>query len=76
MPTGLLTAFDLIALGQLYEGQQRFAEARPLLQRSVDIFESADGGDEYAIAARMTLVLLEHATGNTEDADRPCAPFP
>ncbi|MBI4923895.1 MAG: CHAT domain-containing protein [Devosia nanyangense] len=67
-PDDVLTAFDLIALGQLYSGQQRFAEARPLLQRAVAIFETSDENRRSAAAGRMALSFLELATGDAPTA--------
>ncbi|MEO6012604.1 MAG: CHAT domain-containing tetratricopeptide repeat protein [Devosia sp.] len=69
-PEDVLTGFDLIALGQLYSGQQRFVEARPLLQRAVAIFESAEDGRRLAAVGRMALSFLEYATGNSGEAER------
>lgn len=63
-----LTAFDLIALAQLYSGQQRFAEAEPLLARAVSILDVRDETRRTAVVARMALSGLLHARGDTPGA--------
>lgn len=60
-PDHILTGFDLIALGQLYSGQERFDEARPLLERGVEVLAASPDGGSSVIAARAALSFVERA---------------
>ncbi|MBX3579787.1 MAG: tetratricopeptide repeat protein [Rhizobiaceae bacterium] len=63
-PDNVLTGFDLLGLGLLYSGQQRFAEAEPLLDRALKIL----GGTHSGTAARNALSFLKFASGEKDEA--------
>lgn len=64
----VLTGFDLMLLGLLYSGQQRFGEAEPLLLRAVVIMEAQPETREQALLARTALSSLLAAQGRRQEA--------
>jgi CHAT domain-containing protein/tetratricopeptide (TPR) repeat protein len=64
----VLTAFDMIALGMLYAGQQRFREGEPLLEQALTVVEREGAGTGTIIAARAALAFMLDATGRADEA--------
>lgn len=64
----LLTGFDFLVLGLLYSGQQRFAEADPLLTRALSIMETHGQQSEEMILARTALAYTRFSQRRVDEA--------
>lgn len=62
---------DLVALAQLYISQEKFAEAQPLLQKALKIYDSTYGdGNILVVNTRSLLARVEYRLGNYDKALR------
>ncbi len=68
-PSHPAVANDLIALSRLYVSQQKYADAEPLLNKALPIYEQAYGSNNVlTIKTRAMLAGVEFHLGNTDRA--------
>jgi tetratricopeptide (TPR) repeat protein len=64
-------ANDLNGLAQLYMAQGKYAEAKPLFEKALNIYENAYGSDNLlTVNTRAALATAEFQTGNMDTAAR------